>query len=386
MEKRARVCGREGYGMATNEKARQQRVASVLGASFVLLFGLVGCKKDPPSPTVEATRSAEPPKIAAPPLKVTLPTLGEVPIPQDNPQSPEKVELGHRLFFDKRLSVDGSLSCYSCHQNEHGNGGETPLAMGAKNVQLTRHSPTIWNVGYLPAFYWDGRASTLEAQALGAWGGGNMGVGKENLDKKAAEIAALPEYKAAFASVFPGEKVTAEHVAKALSSYERTIVCKDTAYDKYAAGDESALNDEQKAGLDLFQGKAMCMACHAPPHFSSAYMGQGVYFNVGVGTKDVPEDKVDVGRMKVSEKEFDWAAFKPPTLRNISKSAPYFHDGHIAELRDAVKFMASGGYDNKNKTPLMVDKKLSDKEIDQIVAFLGALNCPTLEAPSSSDH
>ncbi len=277
------------------------------------------------------------------------------------------------------------MSCYSCHQNEDGNGGHDPLAIGAKEKKLTRHSPVIWNVGYLPALYWDGRSDSLEAQAKGAWGGGNMGVGADNLDKKAQEVAALPEYKELFAKVFPDTKIGADQVAQALSSYERTLICNDTAYDKYAAGDKAALTDAQKDGLELFMGKAMCTACHSPPFFSSAYMGKGTFFNVGVGTKDVPENEVDVGRMKVSSDEKDWAAFKVPSLRNVTKSAPYFHDGHVSELKDAVKFMASGGHDNKNKTPLMMDKKLSDEEIDSLVSFLGALECGGTLTPPKDD-
>jgi cytochrome c peroxidase len=301
--------------------------------------------------------------------------MGEMKIPADNPQTDEKIALGHKLFFEKRLSGDGELSCYSCHQNENGNGGADPTAIGANKKKLPRHSPVIWNVGYLPALYWDGRAGSLEAQAKGAWAGGNLGVGKENIDAKAKELAALPEYKDLFKKAFPDKEPSADLVAKALSAYERTLVCNDTAFDKYAAGDKAALTDEQKDGLELFMGKAMCSACHAPPFFSTAYMGSGTFFNVGIGIEGKDEKDVDVGRMKISEDEKDWAAFKPPTLRNITKSAPYFHDGHTSDLKKAVKFMASGGFDNKNKTPLMSDKKLTDEEVDKVVTFLGALEC-----------
>ncbi len=307
-------------------------------------------------------------------------TIPDMPIPADNAQSDEKIALGRQLYFDKRLSVDGKFSCYSCHQNEDGLGGADPIAVGPKG-KLTRHSPVMWNVGHLPAFYWDGRADSLETQMLGAWAGGNMGVGKEGLEAKAKEIANLPEYKDAFKKVFPDEKVSPELIAKAISSYERTLVCNDTTFDKYAAGDKSALSDEQKDGLELFMGKGMCTACHAPPFFSTSYMGKGTYYNVGVGIEGVEEKDVDVGRMAVTEKESDWAAFKVPTLRNITKSAPYLHDGHETDLKRVVRFMASGGYDNKNKTPLMSDKKLTDEELDKIVAFLGALECGTIEVP-----
>lgn len=343
-------------------------------------FALAACNKPEPKPAAEKKQAqpTTPVEPKAPGHQVdslTFPTIGEMQFPDDNPQTDEKVALGHKLFFEKRLSVDGSVSCYSCHLNEDGNGGKDPIAIGAQEKKLTRHSPVIWNVGYLPAFYWDGRSPTLEAQAKGAWGGGNMGVGADNLDKKAQEIAALPEYKPLFEKAFPEKEINADLVAQALSAYERTLICNDTTFDKYAAGDKSALSQEQKDGLEIFMGKAMCSACHAPPFFSTAYMGQGTYFNVGVGIEGVEEKDVDVGRMTVTKDEKDWAAFKPPSLRNVTKSKPYFHDGHTDDLKAVVKFMASGGYDNKNKTPLMSDKKLTSDEIDSIITFLGALEC-----------
>lgn len=316
---------------------------------------------------------------------LTLPVMPEQPESASNPQTPEKIALGRRLFFDKRLSKDGSLSCYSCHQDEQGGGGKDPLAIGAGGKQLPRHSPVIWNVGHLPALYWDGRSDTLEAQAKAAWIGGNMGVGKENVEKKAQELAALPEYKADFKRAFGDRPITADSIVQAISAFERTLECKATAYDKYAAGDKSALSTEQKAGLGLFLGKGMCAACHAPPFFSSAYTGKGAFFNVGVGTKDIAEDKVDIGRMKVSEDEKDWAAFKVPSLRNVTRTAPYFHDGSAPTLKDAVKFMASGGHDNKNKNPLMSDKALSDAEIESIITFLSALDCEGKVQTASKD-
>lgn len=353
--------------------------------SGVLLLG--ACK----SKTSDDKSGAAIPTLVDPgPAKIkvlaTRPALPQVVDPPSNPSTKEKVELGHRLFFDPALSVDGSVSCYSCHQNENGTGGALPIAVGAKQQKLTRHSPSLWNVGNFPTFYWDGRSPSLEAQALAAWAGGNMGVGKENLDKKAQEIASSTKYKAAFGAAFPGvAPITAEHVVQALSAYERTFVCNDTAYDKFAAGNEAALSAEAQEGLALFEGKAMCVACHAPPLFSSAAYGQGVYYNVGIGIEGVPEDKVDIGRMKVSNDAKDWAAFRPPSLRNVAKSAPYFHDGHASKLQDAVRFMASGGFDNKNKTSLLVDKKLSDTEINQLVAFLEALTCPGSLTPPQAD-
>jgi cytochrome c peroxidase len=309
--------------------------------------------------------------------EMNLPSdLGKMKIPEDNPQTNEKIALGQKLFFDKRLSVDGSRSCYSCHQNENGTGGLDPLAIGAQEKKLTRHSPTLWNVGYLPRLYWDGRSATLEEQGAAAWAGGNMGVGKDNLEKKAAEIGKIAGYKAEFAKVFPDKGVTADTIMKAVSAYERSLVCDDTDYDRFAKGNRAALNDEQKRGLELFMGKAACSACHAPPFFSNAFLlKDGAYFNTGVGMAGKKPEEIDVGRRKVTNAEVDFAAFKVPSLRNISKSAPYFHDGSETTLEGAVRFMAGGGFKNPGLSPLMTDKRLTDTEIGQIVAFLGALEC-----------
>jgi len=324
-------------------------------------------------------------KSAPRPSDGALPPLPALSLPAD-PNRAAKVALGHALFFDPRLSVDGTRACYSCHQNEDGNGGHDPIAIGPGEKKLTRHSPVIWNVAYFDgSLYWDGRAKDLEANARGAWGGPNMAVGNDNLDKKAAELAAIPGYQAMLAKAFPGEAVSADLFIRALSEYERTLLCNDTDYDRFAAGDKAALDEAERRGLDVFLGKAGCASCHAPPFFSSA-MGVpgGVYHNVGIGTAGKAEADVDVGRMKVSKAEADWAAFKPPSLRNVRKSAPYFHDGSVATLEEAVRLMAAGGIDNKNKSKLLVKVDLSDAELADLVAFLGALDCGgKLEAPPS---
>ncbi|MCC6621104.1 MAG: c-type cytochrome [Deltaproteobacteria bacterium] len=321
-------------------------------------------------------------KSAPRPSQGSLPTMPALALPAD-PNRAAKVALGHALFFDPRMSVDGTRACYSCHQNEDGNGGRDPIAVGPGEKKLTRHSPVIWNVGYFDgSLYWDGRAKDLEANAKGAWGGGNMGVGNDNLDKKAAELLAIPGYKAMLEAAFPGEAPTAEHFMRALSEYERTLVCDDTAYDRFAKGDKGALTEPQQRGLDVFLG-AGCATCHAPPFFSSA-MGVpgGVYHHVGIGTGK-PESEVDPGRMTVTKKPEDWAAFKPPSLRNVARSAPYFHDGSVARLEEAVDLMLAGGIDNKNKSKALVKVELSAEARADLLAFLGALDCPgKLEAPA----
>jgi cytochrome c peroxidase len=364
---------------------------------FVLAaLAFAGCKKKDPATETQpgsggsagsATAQSE---VKARPSQQPQPQLPALELPED-PKRAEKIALGHVLFFDQRLSGANDRSCYSCHQNEHGNGGKDPLAIGSGDKQLTRHSPVIWNVGYWKnAFYWDGRAKTLEANVKGAWGLGNMGAGGSvpekvdaNLEAKTAALLKVAGYKPLFAAAFGKTPIKAEHVQAAIAEYMRTLVCNDTAYDKYAAGDKAALSEQQQRGLDVFQGKGKCITCHAPPFFSTAMPVEGgAYFNTGVGTKDVPEDKVDIGRMAVTKQPTDWAAFKPPSLRNVSKSAPYFHDGSVATLEEAVQLMASGGIANKNKSPLLEDTKLTDAERADLIAFLGALDCPgKLEEP-----
>jgi cytochrome c peroxidase len=359
---------------------------------FALVAALVACKSKETAAPQAGSGSAAAGSQAGPRLSQgPLPQLPVLTLP-DDPKRADKIELGHVLFFDERLSANKDRSCYSCHKNEDGNGGHDPFANGSGDKVQPRHAPMLWNVAYFSAktpegkgaFYWDGRAASLEDNAKGAWGGGNMGVGKDNLDKKAAEIVAIPGYKKLFDAAFPGTEIKADHIAQALSEYERTFMCKETAYDKFAAGDKTALTEPQQRGLDLFVGKAMCIVCHAPPYFSTAQsMDGGIYFNVGIGT-GVAEDQVDTGRMKVTNDAKDWGKFKPPTLRNISKSAPYFHDGSVAKLEDAVKLMSSGGIANKNKDPNLADRGLTDAERADLVAFLGALDCPgKLDAPKA---
>lgn len=363
-------------------------------AILLSVLTVVACSKETskdqaaPAKTVQAgatvaTESSGKPKAAVARVPTPPQALGPLNIPKENPLSAEKIALGHRLFFDKRLSVDGSRSCYSCHQNEQGTGGELPLAVGAQDKQLTRHAPVMWNVAYLPRFYWDGRADSLEAQALGAWAGGNMGVSKELLQKKADELGALPEYKDAFLKAFPTEGATPDTVAKALASYERTLFCADTAFDAFASGQKDALTEEQKKGWELFTGEANCHSCHTPPFFSDAYTSQqGAYHNAGVGFEGKKAAEVDVGREAISKMASDHGAFKTPSLRNVSKTAPYFHDGSVARLEDAVRFMAGGGYKNPNLDSKFADKKLNDDQVQALVAFLGALECKgTLEEP-----
>lgn len=367
--------------------------------ALLVALSAFGCKKKnkTPEPTPASGTQVASGTGAAPEPKMRPSQQPQTPLPAlelpDDPKRKEKIALGHVLFFDKRLSGNNDRACYSCHLNEDGTGGHDPIAIGSGDKKLTRHPPALWNVGYWKSAYsWDGRGKSLQLAVTGSWGMGNMAGAPagaepakmiEALDKRAADLAKVPGYKPLFEAAFPKTQVKAEHVTGAIAEYMRTFICNDTAFDKFAGGKKDALSEQQQQGLDIFLGKGKCITCHAPPYFSTAMATDGgAYFNVGIGTKDVPEDQVDVGRMKISNQPADWAAFKPPSLRNITKTPPYFHDGSVAKLEDAVRLMASGGIANKNKNPILEDTKLTDTEIADLIAFLGALECPgQLEEP-----
>ncbi|MEW6129761.1 MAG: cytochrome c peroxidase [Acidobacteriota bacterium] len=284
-------------------------------------------------------------------------------IPGDNPMTPEKVALGRQLFFDERLSVDGSRSCYSCHVCEKGLTDGLPKAVGVNNQTLARSSPTLWNIGYHKEYYWDGRSISLEKQAMAAWKAKNMGAeGKEQ--EIVAKINALAGYRAQFKKVFNSD-ATAENIMMAIAAYERTIIANDTAWDKFRAGNESAMSDEAKRGWQVFQD-LKCNDCH-----DGVLLTDQRYHNVGIGM-DKPEP--DVGRFKQTQNPEDTGAFKTPMLRDVAKSAPYFHDGSIATLEEAVDFMVGGGKDNQYKDKNLKKNEITKEQRADLIAFLKSLS------------
>ena len=307
------------------------------------------------------------------PLPAGLSRYKAMDIPGDNQMTPEKVALGRQLFFDKRLSFDGSRSCYSCHVCEKGLTDGLPKAIGAGNKQLTRSSPTLWNIGYHEMFYWDGRSPSLEKQAMAAWTGGNMGA-KDHEDEIVGKINALQGYHDQFHKVFGGD-ATKENIMQAISAYERTIISGDTAWDKWQAGDQSAASEAAKRGWEVFK-EAKCNNCH-----DGVLLTDQQFHNVGVGM-DAPEP--DAGRGKISNKPEETGAFKTPTLRDVAKSAPYFHDGSVATLEEAVDFMLGGGKPNQYLDKKNLEKRTitADQRRD-LLEFLKSLNvdCKLSEPP-----
>ncbi len=294
----------------------------------------------------------------------------EMKIPADNTMTPEKVELGKQLYYDLRLSGDGSRSCYSCHVKEKGLTDGKPLAIGAYNVTVPRSSPTLWNIGYHSEFYWDGRSKSLEAQARAAWAGGNMGAsgkdGHPSVDDISAKLNKIEGYRKQFQAVF-GQDATPDNVSKALAAFMRTIVSNEAAWIRFRKGDEKAFPAAARRGWNVFSGKANCTNCHA-----GLLLTDQQYHNVGIGTKAA---QPDIGRAKVTKAERDTGAFKTPTLLDIGKSAPHFHDGSVATLEEAVDLMLGGGIDNPSLDKVNLKPvKLAKKDREDLLAFLRALN------------
>lgn len=311
------------------------------------------------------------------PIPAGLEKLEPMAVPTSNPMTPEKVALGRQLFFDKRLSVDGSRSCYSCHVCDHGLTDGLPKAIGAANKQLTRSSPTLWNIGYHKEFYWDGRSKSLETQGKAAWQGGNMGA-KDHEAEIISKINGVPGYKAQFQKVF-GKEADQDNVFQAIAAYERTLVNgnDETPFDRWQVkGDQTAVSDQVKRGYEVFKS-ANCNKCHDGHLFTDMQ-----YHNVGIGM-DAPEDKLDKGRVAALKELKDddpeklkWTgAFKTPTLRDVAKSAPYFHDGSAATLEEAVDIMVGGGKPNKYLDTANLKKaKLTPAQKEDLIAFLKSLS------------
>lgn len=290
-------------------------------------------------------------------------SLPAMTIPADNPQTDAKVRLGKQLYFDKRLSADNTISCATCHDPKTGWANPHATDTGIKGQVGGRNSGTILDSGYMKFQFWDGRAGSLEEQALGPIHNPiEMGETLENVVRK---LNAIPEYKAQFQTVF-GTDANNDGIAKAIAAFERTIVSGPSPYDRYLAGDQTAMSPAAIRGMDLFKGKGHCTPCHSGPAFSD----QG-FHNLGVGFKD--GKLKDIGRYEVSKREKDKGAFKTPGLRNVELTHPYLHDGSEKTLEDVVEFYNRGGVPNPHLDPLMLPLQLTASEKADLVAFLKAL-------------
>ena len=299
---------------------------------------------------------------------------GKAPEPADNPTTPEKVELGRMLYFDPRFSETGTVSCNSCHNLMLGGDDNRAFSMGVHGKTGGRSAPTVWNSAFSSTQFWDGRAASLEDQAKGPVVN-PVEMGMSDLEKAMRRVRAIPGYEPYFIAAFGSEEpMTVENAARAVAAFERTLITPNSAYDRFVKGDKTALTERQQRGMNLF-AEVGCTSCHSGPAFNGPTMpaGTGVFMKFPtfadidyVATYKLDQDK---GRAEVTSKDADANMFRVPTLRNITDTAPYFHNGAVNDLHEAVRIMA--------KTQL--NRELADGDVDDIVAFLGAL---TGEYPS----
>lgn len=285
-------------------------------------------------------------------------------VPEDNPITPEKIELGRMLYFDKRMSSDKTISCATCHDPHLGFTDQQPTSEGFNQLTGTRNAPTVINSSFNLFQFWDGRAPSLEEQAKGPIE--NPVEMAHTLSGAVQRIGQIEGYKKYFKAVYGTDEVTIDRIVKAIATFERTVLSGNSAWDKYVYNkDESALSESAKRGLNLFEGKANCTQCHVGFNLTD-----GIFHNIGVGmnAKDP-----DLGRFKITGEEKDKGAFKTPILRDLQKTAPYMHDGSEKTLEEVVEFYDKGGEPNPWLDPKMKPLNLTKEEKADIVAFLKSL-------------
>lgn len=285
----------------------------------------------------------------------------EVPFPEDNPYTAAKADLGRTLFFDPRLSGSNYISCGTCHNPSFAWGDGLPKGIGHAMTVLGRRTPTILNLAWSEQLMWDGRFETLEEQALGP-----MSAPVEmnqQMEAIVAELQAIPEYKTLFKVSFGGEGITVPNIAKAIATFERTVVSGIAPFDRWVAGDEVAISESAKRGFDLFNNKANCVACHSGWNFTD-----DSFHDVGLSDTDIGRGKQlpDIAVMK--------HAFKVPTLRNSVERAPYMHDGSLKNLFSVIAHYNDGFVKRPSLSSEIYKLNLTDAEQEDLVAFLKTLS------------
>jgi cytochrome c peroxidase len=345
-------------------RARVWRLACV---ALLATVG-VGCEwnRNEASKPVPAWETANPLKpLPTAPLgtDIDLTSLKERP-------TPERVRLGRWLFYDTRLSGDASVSCGTCHRPEYAFSEPTPVSSGIRGQKGKRKAPTFINqaVTLYPNFFWDGRASSLEVQALGPVEN-PIEMGNTHTSM-IATLARVTGYKPYFEQAFGTPQITKERVAHAIADYERTRMSGNSPWDRWRkTRDASAVSDQVKQGHELFFGKASCNQCHLGSNFTDS-----MFHNLGVGWNPKTKTFADEGRFVITKQPSDRGAFKTPTLREVTKHAPYMHDGSIATLRDVVELYNRGGEKNPHLDPKIEPLRLSAVEVDALVAFMESLD------------
>ena len=275
--------------------------------------------------------------------------------PKDNPPTPEKIALGKQLYFDGRLSADNKVSCASCHDPAKGFSNGEQFATGVEGKKGGRNSPTVINTAYQKFQFWDGRAQSLEEQALGPIQ--NPIEMNLTLDAVVAKVNAIEGYRKQFQAVF-GTDVTSDGIGKAIAAYERTVLSGDAPYDKFKAGDKAALTEGAQRGMKLFFGKANCSACHAGASFTD-----NGFHNIGIPGKDD-------GRFTITKFEGDKGGLRTPTLREIARTGPYMHDGSLKTLEEVVAHYNKGGTPNDQLDEEIFALKLTNEQLADLVTFL----------------
>ena len=321
--------------------------------------------------------------------------LGPPPIPADNPMSDAKIELGKLLFFDPILSGNYAMPCSACHLPEAGWAVQDRISFGYPGTTHWRNSQTIINSAYYSKLFWAGSSRSLESQARSAARGGVAGNGED--DMMEARLAFVPEYRERFADVFGDDWPNIRHAYMAIAAFERTLVQTDTPFDNYMRGDDDALTDQQKRGLEVFAGKANCIACHNGPLLTDEqYYNLGVppyagweedelaqitfrfeLYSKGSTEKLYRHTKDDPGLYFRAKDKRHKGKFRTPSLRYTKYTYPYMHNGMLETLRDVVVFYNAGGGENEfsdTKSPLIQPLGLSDSEIDDLIAFLESLS------------
>lgn len=298
---------------------------------------------------------------------ITVPDIGPlptaVPIPSSNVNYAAKIELGKQLYFDGRLSKNNAISCAFCHNPGTGFADSRQTSIGVGGGIGGRQSPTVYNTGFNHVQFWDGRARSLEEQAIGPIH--NPVEMAETHEHVVAKLGKIKGYQQEFRAVF-GTEVNLQGIAEAIAAYERTVLSTNSAFDKYVLGDVKAMDEAAARGLGLFKGKARCILCHNGPNFTD-----NQFHNLGV--PQVGPMKEDLGRYNVTRADKDKGAFKTPTLRSVTETAPYMHDGAFKTLEEVVDFLDQGGGTNPTLSPLMRPLGLTTEEKADLVMFLKAL-------------
>ena len=299
------------------------------------------------------------------PDKTDFQRPAQVPTPSNNKLTPERVALGKKLFFDPRLSGSNWISCATCHNPGLAWSDGLPKAIGDGQKELKRATPTILNAAYNHLQMWDGRFRSLEKQAMGPIGAsGEMNQDPKELVK---ELSAVKGYVKLFNEAYPNEGITPDSIAKAIASFERTVVTPDAPFDRWVKGDESAMSEDAKKGFELFVGKARCSKCHNGYNFTD-----DGFHNIGL------KNSTDEGRYALRKVKILHGAFKTPTLRNIEYTAPYMHNGEYQTLEAVVDHYERGGDVKTHLSPNLKPLDLSGREKKQLVQFMKSLSSEAL--------